>query len=272
MTVPVARIDGLDVAYQRHGSGEPILLIHGITTYSFLWKDMVPGLAEEFDIIAPDLISCGESAKPPGRDVSLKAQSGIVLGLLNELGIEKAHIVGHDVGGAVAQIMAACDPDRCLSLTLLNSVGYDYWPVQPIVTMRVPIIRLIALAAFDLGVFRALINRGFHNREKVDDSLMELFWRPLQTREGKEGFLAFASALDNSQLMAIAGDLPALPMPVMIVRGDGDIYLKPVIAERLHREIPHSRYERVATAGHFSPLDEPEKHVGLIRDFISSRG
>lgn len=267
----LANIDGLDVAYRRHGSGEPLLLVHGITTYSFLWKDMVPGLSEQFDIIAPDLISCGESAKPPGRDVSIKAQSGILMGLLDELGIAKAHLVGHDVGGGVAQIMAAGDPGRFLSLTLLNSVGYDYWPVQPIVTMRVPIIRLIALAAFDLGVFRALVNRGFYNREKVDDGLMELFWRPLKTREGKAGFLAFASALDNSQLMAIAGDLAALSMPVMIVRGDADIYLKPVIAERLHREIPGSRYERMATAGHFSPLDEPEKHVSLIRDFISSR-
>lgn len=269
--MPLAHIDGIDIAYRRHGSGEPVLLVHGITSYSFLWKDMVPGLSEGFDIIAPDLVSCGESAKPPGRDVSIKAQADMLVGLLDELGIAKAHLVGHDVGGGVCQILAAADPARFLSLILLNTVGYDYWPVQPIMTMRVPIIRLIALAAFDLGVFRALVGRGFHHREKVDDSLMELFWRPLKTREGKAGFLAFASALDNSQLMAVAGDLPALTMPVMIVRGDADIYLKPVIAERLHREIPHSRYERVATAGHFSPLDEPEKHVALIRDFISSR-
>ena len=100
-----ARVDGVNVAYHRYGSGDPLVLIHGITTYSFLWKDMVPGLADRFDVISPDLVSCGESAMPHGQDVSIKAQARYVTGLLAGLGIEKAHLAGHDVGGGVAQIM-----------------------------------------------------------------------------------------------------------------------------------------------------------------------
>jgi pimeloyl-ACP methyl ester carboxylesterase len=268
----LAEIDGVKIAYRRSGKGTPLLLLHGITTYSFLWKDMIPGLAERYDVIAPDLLNCGASDKTRERDSSPKAQSRLMTGLLDHLGVGSAHLAAHDVGGAVAQIAAAEHPNRFLSLTLLNTVGYDYWPVQPIITMRVPILRLIALAAFDLGVFRALVRRGFYHRDKVDDALMELFQRPLGDREGKDGFLAFAGALDNSQLMAIADDLPKLPMPVMIVRGDADIYLKPVISVRLHQAIPASRLERIPTAGHFSPLDEPDLHVELIKDFLSSSG
>ena len=107
-------------------------------------------------------------------------------------------------------------------------------------------------------------------RDKVDDALMALFLHPLRDRAGKNAFLDFAAGLDNSQLMEIADDLRKLPMPVMIIRGEADIYLKPVISERLHREIPGSRFERIPTAGHFSPLDEPELHVDLIRDFLFS--
>jgi pimeloyl-ACP methyl ester carboxylesterase len=166
--------------------------------------------------------------------------------------------------------MAVRDPGRFLSLALINSVAYDYWPVQPIVTMRVPILRIIALAALDMGIFRKIVERAFYHRGKVTEELMKAFRQPLRTPEGKRGFLNLAAGLDNSQLTSIADRLPSLPMPVLIVRGEADIFLKAFIHERLHREIEGSRYETIETAGHFSPLDEPRKVADLVLESIKS--
>lgn len=260
--------DSIRIAYRKDGVGEAIVLIHGITTYSFVWKEMIPRLSGEYETYALDLLGCGESSKPEGEDYSIAAQAKIVLRFMDTLGIDRAHVAGHDIGGGIAQIMAVGNPERFLSLTLINTVGYDYWPVQPIVTMRVPILRHIIVATLDMGVLRLLVERGFHHCEKVDEELMELFRRPLRAEEGRKGFLALAKSLDNSQLMAIAGRLPGLPMPVLVVRGDRDIYLKESISERLHREIGGSRFERIATAGHFAPLDEPDLVAGMMLDFI----
>ena len=195
-----ADVGGFRIAYRREGGGEPMILIHGITTYSFLWREMMPFLAREYDVTALDLLGCGDSSKPLEADYSIAAQADLVLGLMDGLGLGRVHLVGHDIGGGVAQIMAVRNPGRFLSLALINSVAYDYWPVQPIVTMRVPILRIIALAALDMGIFRKIVERAFYHRGKVTEELMEAFQQPLRTPEGKRGFLNLAAGLDNSQL------------------------------------------------------------------------
>jgi pimeloyl-ACP methyl ester carboxylesterase len=109
-----------------------------------------------------------------------------------------------------------------------------------------------------------LVQRTFHHKEKVDAGLIAEFMRPLQTEEGKAGFFALAKALDNTQVLKIVDELPKLRMPVLIVRGEKDIYLKPIISGRLHSDMPGSRYETIATAGHYSPLDEPRRVAELL--------
>ena len=262
--VPFADVGGLKIFYRTGGKGEAVLLLHGITTYSFLWKDVTPFLEGDFTFFVPDLLGCGDSSKPGDADYSISAQADIIHGFMESVGIARAHLVGHDIGGGIAQILAVRTPERFLSLALVNTVGYDYWPVQPIVSMRVPLLKHLAMAAFDRGVLRMLVQRTFHHREKVDADLIAEFMRPLQTEEGKAGFFALARALDNTQVMKIVDRLPMVPMPVLIIRGEKDIYLKPIISERLHSDMAGSRYETIATAGHYSPLDEPRRVAALL--------
>jgi pimeloyl-ACP methyl ester carboxylesterase len=266
----IADVGDLRIAYRTGGRGESALFLHGITTYSFLWRDVVSLLEGDLTFFAPDLMGCGDSSKPAGADYSLTAQADTILGFMDAAGVGKAHLVGHDIGGGIAQILSVREPERFRTLTLVNTVAYDYWPVQPIVTMRVPLLRHLAMATLDHGVLRMLVSRTFHDKEKVSEELMGHFMRPLRSEEGRQGFLALARALDNSQLMSVSGQLPRLPMPVLIIRGTKDIYLKPIISERLHREIKGSRYECLSTAGHYSPLDDPRGVAALILDFIGA--
>ncbi len=265
------RINGFRIAYHRQGVGEPLLFVHGITTYSFIWRKLIPALSREFDVIAIDLLGCGDSDKPLGVDYSIQAQSGIIRELIQELDAGPVHLVTHDIGGGIGQILAVTTPEICVDLTLINPVGYDYWPVQPILTMRIPVIRQIAMAMLDTGLFRSIVRHGTYHKDRVTGELMELFRRPLRSPEGRRGFLHLARCLNNGQLMAIAEQLTLLKMPVLIIRGDADPYLSPAISERLRREIPGARLERMVTGGHFIQVDEPERLVSLITNFIRER-
>lgn len=268
LTTQYVEIEGHRIAYYRTGQGTPLVLIHGITTYSFIWRRLFPELEKNFDLIAIDLLGCGASDKPPGVDYSIKAQGRIIKKLLDKLGIVKAHLVAHDVGGGVGQIMAVDYPEIIESLVLINSVGYDFWPIQPISSMRIPIIRQLAMAALDLGIFKALIKRGIFHKERLTDELMDFFWKPLRTKEGRQGFLQFAKCINNKLLMDISEQLKLLSMPIMIIRGDADSYLASDISEKLHKNIPDSRLEQIPSGGHFIQEDEPEMLVFLIKDFI----
>jgi len=248
-----------------------MLLVHGITTYSFIWRKLIPSLSEQFDLIAPDLLGCGESDKPTGVSYSIRAQAEMLIKLLTKLDIEKVHLVGHDIGGGVAQIMAVTHPERIATLTVINSIGYDYWPVQPIITMRTPVIRQLAMAILDFGMLTSLVRRGLYHKERVTDELMDLFRRPLKTKEGRQGFLILAKSLDNIHLMEIEDKLKRMKLPVLIIRGEGDVYLSPEISERLRRDIKDSRLVRIESGGHFIQEDEPEQLIEAITSFITEK-
>ena len=259
---------GYKLAYLRLGRGEPVLLVHGITTYSFIWRKLIPDLSQKFEVIAVDLLGCGNSDKPLNVPYSLQQHAEILLAFTQQLGLERFHFVGHDIGGGIGQIFAVRYAQHLFDLTLINTVAYDYWPVQPITAMRTPIIRQFMMATLDWGALKQIVLRGVYHDERVDPELMDLFWMPMRTPEGRKAFLHFAKSLDNQELMAIETNLSALSLPVLIIRGEADLYLSAAIAERLHREIPNSRLAYIPAAGHFIQEDEPGRLVEIITQFF----
>lgn len=260
---------GNKIAYLRSGQGEPLILIHGITTYSFIWRKLIPDLSKSYDVIAIDLLGCGNSDKPLDVSYSLKSHSQRLNDFVQKLGIEKFHLVCHDVGGGIGQIFAVNYPEKLYDLTVINTVAYDFWPVQPIIAMRTPIIRQLAMATLDMGAFKLIVRRGVYHKERVTDELMNYFWEPMKSKAGRKAFLHFAKCLDNNNLMEIEEKIRKLSLPVLIIRADGDVYLGESIAEKLHKEIPNSKLLRIETAGHFIQEDEPEILVASILSFMA---
>jgi len=256
------------MAYHREGKGEPVLLVHGITTYSFIWRKVIPLLSKDYDVTAVDLLGCGDSDKPLDVSYAIKDHAERLHEFVTRLGLGKFHFVGHDLGGGMGQIFAVRHPEMLSDLTMLNTVAYDFWPVQPIIALRTPIVRQFLMASFDLGTFKLVVKRGIYHKERVTNELMDLFMRPMQTGEGRKAFMHFAKCLDNHDLMEIEDELRRLKIPVLIIRGDADPYLGATISEKLHREIPGSRLVRIPTGGHFMQEDEPERIAGEMIAFF----
>lgn len=269
-TLQYCNLDGQRIAYHREGSGDVLLFLHGITTYSFIWRNIAPGLSDSFDVIAVDLLGNGDSDKPLDISYSLKQHSILICKFAEKLGIGRLHLVCHDVGGGIGQILAVDYPDLLISLILVNSVAFDFWPVQPIIAMRTPIVRQLAMATLDLGVFKVIIKRGLYHKERVTSELLDFFFRPMRKSEGRKAFLHFARSLDNRNLLEISDSLELLKLPVLIIRGDEDFYLSEMIAMKLHDVIPGSQLVHIPAGGHFIQEDEPEEIIRLIKDFTGT--
>ncbi len=100
------KVAGHTMTYLSEGEGEPVLLVHGITTYSFIWRRVIPLLSHKYRVIAPDLLGCGASEKPLDLSYAIKDHAEYLSGFLDALNIPKVHFVGHDLGGGMGQLLA----------------------------------------------------------------------------------------------------------------------------------------------------------------------
>ncbi len=259
---------GHNYALIDRGEGdEAVVLIHGITTYSFIWRKILPFLSDQKRIIVFDLLGCGESDSPLDVSYSLLEHAKRLRKLLTELGVKRIHLVGHDVGGGIAQIFSVRHPEMMIDLSLLNTVAYNYWPVQPITAIRTPLLSRFCMATLGIGSLALIVKRGLYYKSRLDDELLDLFLEPMRSTAGRRAFLQFARDLDNRNLTDITEDLRILEIPVLVIRGEADAYLSEEISLRLKREIPGCRLLRIPTGGHFLQEDEPELVAAALNSY-----
>ncbi|MBA2725280.1 MAG: alpha/beta fold hydrolase, partial [Actinobacteria bacterium] len=160
--VETSKIHGNDVSFRRGGTGETLLFIHGIAGSCDTFDTVLPEIAKECEVIAPDLLGHGRSAKPRG-DYSLGAYASGLRDLLEVLEVDKVSIVGHSMGGGVAMQFAYQFPERCSRLVLVSSGG-----LGPEVT---PLLRAATLPGAE-----AFLSVATHARtKKVVSSLVSPF-------------------------------------------------------------------------------------------------
>lgn len=264
-------VKGLDFSYFQQGKGETVLMLHGITTNSFIWQKMIPHFTSRYEVIAPDLLGCGRSSKRLDVDYSIKNQAKLMIQLIKKLGLSKVHLVCHDIGGGIGQIMAAEHPEMLHDLCLINTVGYDFWPVQPISTIRTPILRQIAMATLDMGSLRLIVRAGLFHKENLTPEIFAQFEAQMENKANRKSFLKLAKDLDHHDLMEMEDKINNIKLNTLIIRGMSDVYLSNAIAMKLHKNLQNSRLELLDKVGHFAQLDDPERISRRILQFYDQQ-
>ena len=259
------------LAYVSAGKmGDPLVLLHGIPTSSFLWRGVIPGVEDAFSVYALDMLGYGDSDKPPEADISVGAQAGYLKEWADAVGLDSFHVAGHDIGGGVAQIFAVRYPQRVKRLVLIDTVCYDSWPVADIARLKDPSWDRI-LHARDLRPgFRRALEGGMVHRERVNDEMLEGYVGPFLARAGRQAYLRCARALDNKDTQEIAHHIEALPHPTLILWGEQDPFQSVDYGQRLAAAMPNARLETCPDGGHFLPEDRPDWVAEQIREFIQT--
>jgi pimeloyl-ACP methyl ester carboxylesterase len=257
------------VSYIDEGRGEPVVLLHGMPTWGFLWERSIAALNLRYRILAPDFLGFGYSEKRDCFDRSIARQAEMIDGFLEKLGVQSAHLVGHDIGGGVALRLATLVPRRVRSLCLLNSVCYDSWPVEAMMQWANPgTLRQLA-AAKSLKALRESLATGFNFAP--DPAWLDGLLSPWRTEVGKISLIRNASALNTNHTVEISRLLPAITVPTLVLWGEDDPFQPVSYGERLAGDIPGASLARIAGARHFVMMDQPERVHRMIRDFLDQQ-
>jgi pimeloyl-ACP methyl ester carboxylesterase len=275
MPLQRVRIHGHDIAFRHEGSGPVIVLLHGMAGSSATWRHVIPRLARDFTVLAPDMIGHGRSAKPR-TDYSLGAYASVVRDLMARMGHERATIVGQSFGGGVAMTMAYQFPERCERLVLVGSGGLGV-EVNPILrALSIP----GAAYALPLGcrpLFRDVgekLGAWLGKRGKGPGPAAIEIWRAyasLADDETRRAFvLTLRAVVDHLGQRVTASDrlYLASDMPTLIVWGDRDPIIPVSHGRDAHAAIPGSRFEVFPGAGHFPHCEDPERFAQVLAAFI----
>jgi pimeloyl-ACP methyl ester carboxylesterase len=270
-------LHGHRMAYRTAGSGPALVLIHGITSDSSTWRRVMPYLARDFTVIAPDLPGHGRSAKPRG-DYSLGANASFVRDLLLALGHSRASIVGHSLGGGVAMQLCYQFPDRCERLVLVDSGGLGREVSLLLRAATLPGSELVLpfLAAsrlLDAGRMAGGLLGRLGLRAGTDAMEIARGHATLSDGEARSAFVqTLRSVVEPGGQRVDASDRLYLAerMPLMFLWGERDSLIPVSQAHDAHAKVPSSRLEIFADSGHFPQLDEPERFLDVLLDFMGS--
>ena len=270
------RLHGRKVAYVDGGEGPILLLIHGIGGDWRTWEPVLDGLARQHRVVAVDLPGHGGSAKGAG-DYSLGALASALRDLGGALGIERATVIGHSLGGGIAMQFSYQFPERCERLVLVSSggLGPDVGLVLRLATLPGSelFLSLTAPAARSLINLAASAGRALRLRPAYDAEFYARTFAALADPETRAAFLGTLRGVvgTRGQLVDARDRLYlAQHMPTLIVWGERDAVLPVDHGHAAQEAMPGSRLEIFQDAGHLPQLDDPRRFIDVVNDFVAT--
>lgn len=256
------------------GRGPAVILLHGIPTGAELWRRLALLLAEAgHHALAPDLPGYGRTRLGSHADYSLSGAADLVAQWLRRGDRAPAWIVGHDAGGAVAQILAVRAPDVVARLTLVNSIVDGSWPAWrarlATVAARAGLYRPAArLGAVPNAFMRAEIARGFADPAAAGAADALVWDTKVTDRAGRAAFERHLAALTSRDTAAVAPWLSTLRMPCQLVWGMADPFQTwEGAGRRLASLLPSPAVHQLDGCGHFAPLECPQPVLAALLEW-----
>jgi pimeloyl-ACP methyl ester carboxylesterase len=265
-----AVVDGLRVRYVRSGHGPVVVLIHGFASSLYTWSEVMDPLSRSHDVVALDLPGFGQSDLPPSLTADVLPR--IVLGLMDGVGLAKATLIGHSMGGAVAAMIAARFPERVDRLVLLDAAGFDLaradrpWLLRVVgseaggVLARLPRKRLFVTLA---------LRQVFYDRAKVTAERVDEYLAPLERPgaiDSMRSLLAPQGLQAFSPFVEVARRVRA---PALVVWGRDDAWIPLADADRFVGALPVARKVVLERCGHVPQEERPAEVSHLLEAFLT---
>ncbi|HZX32055.1 MAG TPA: alpha/beta fold hydrolase [Rhodocyclaceae bacterium] len=258
---------GIRTNVHDQGEGAPVLLIHGsgpgVSAWAN-WRLVLPELAQDRRVIAPDMVGFGFTERPEGFAYGLDAWVNHAVGVLDALGVERADLVGNSFGGAIALALAIRHPERVRRLVLMGAVGVPFaltrgldaaWGYEP-----------------SPAAMRKLLDLFAYDRSLVTDELAELRYQASIRPGFQESFSAMFPAPRQRWVDALASreeDIRALRKETLIIHGRDDRIIPLETSLTLHQWIEPSQLHVFGRCGHWVQIEHAKGFNRLVGDFLA---
>jgi pimeloyl-ACP methyl ester carboxylesterase len=255
----ILEIDGDPIHYIDEGAGPAVILVHGFGGHTYSFRYQIPALAGRHRVIAVDLLGFGYSGRNSLADLSNTAQARRVVALMDALGIAKASLVGHSMGGAVVMRIAAGWPERVEKLVLVASVPGDSFRRRlPIIPIK-PLNQLGA-AAIGWLTFR----RSFYDVTKATDEIRQNYRAPFRIRGSYDSLMKVIQ--DTKYDRPVETD--KITAPVLLVFARAERIVPGWMQRRLRERFPAAEVATIDRAGHLLLEEQPEDCTAVLRGFL----
>lgn len=267
--MPNIQANGINIEYECHGDGEPLLLIAGLGYDRWMWHQMVPYLAEHFQVISYDNRGAGGTDKPAGP-YTAQLLADDAAALLRTLGISQAVIMGHSMGGFIAQAFALSYPEMVskLILSATNFGGPNHIPVTQEALVILMDTKSDPLTRLRNGILVSTAPQfAVTQAEFIETWINYRATHPLDVA-GYQAQLAIGLGLMSPEA-CFENKLPQITAPTLIMFGAVDKVVPPGNAELLARQIPHSQITLLPEVGHFYPFEAPDAAAAAVVAFVN---
>ncbi|HZS08591.1 MAG TPA: alpha/beta hydrolase [Blastocatellia bacterium] len=277
-------VNGLRIAYydsrpmSRTDSDhctEPVILVHGFCSMSYTWNEVFDQIAAHRRVIAIDLKGFGASDKPADNDYLIDSQAGIVMGMMDVLGIERAALVGCSLGGAAVLRVAQNRPQRVTGLVLVNPAAchFDKFPLLARLVLAANrvvsqdfALRVINRLANRPGLIESRLRNAHYSPSTVTPERVAHYSSMLRDSQCQRAIIATLRTFD---LRPIERNLSAVNHPTLVIHGAHDRVVPPGVGEQLARTLPRAEM-KMLPCGHAPQEEMPAEFVTLVNEFLKS--
>jgi len=260
----------------EHGTDGAIVLLHDIPAGAFAWQNVLPQLAgANRAVYAIDMLGYGLSEHPWQADTSIWGQADCLAMMFKDLSLTNIILVGHGIGGGVAQVLATrLSRERVAALVLIDTICYEHsfapdWPLPDMQKNQDPDAPKHTKLEDMIQNLRATLPNAVHNTRQFDnDDVLNDYVSPWNSELGKEVLFQHIRLLIPSYSNSVASDLKVLRKPSLIIWGELDQQMPLKLAQRLHRDMPESRLVIIPEAGHLVLFDAPGAVASALADFV----
>jgi pimeloyl-ACP methyl ester carboxylesterase len=261
------------IEYRERGTGDPVVFIHGALVNADLWRKVVPALSKDFRCIAPDLpLGCHDHPLRADADMSPAGAAKVIADFIAALDLDNVTLVGNDTGGALCQFVVTSHPERIGRLVLTNCDAYDHFPPTLfkflVYGAYIPgFLRVLAAPMRFAAVRRAPIAYGWLSKRGIPNEITASWARAARTSRGaRRDLTKLLKAARPRLLKEAAQRFGEFDKPVLMAWGTEKDFFPIEDAERLAREFPQGRLERIEDSYTFVSEDQPERLAQLITE------
>jgi 3-oxoadipate enol-lactonase len=258
--MPKMRVNGVDLYYEVHGEGQPLIFINGLGSSGRDWEQQVPEFAKFYKVVTFDLRGQGQSDKPQGP-YTMATFAADTAGLLQALGAAPAHVVGLSLGGGIAFQLAVDTPALLRTMTIVNSAPemvLRTFKDRVNVWQRFAIVRLLGMRRMG----QVLGGRLFPKPEQ--DALRTTFVERWAENDPK----AYTAAMRAMVGWSVTDRLGSIQCPALVIAADMD-YTPLAVKEAYVKLMPHAELAVITDAHHATPVEEPAKFNAVLREFLA---
>lgn len=252
-------LNGKNLAVERHGDGDPVIMVHGLGGTSNAWGPQADVLAHTYRVIRPDLEGSGRSSVT--GPLSIAGFVADLIALLDADGIDSAHFAGHSMGTIVCQHLAVAHPARVRSLALIGPLA------APPDAARVPIRERAELARASgmVPIADAIVQGATSSHTRETKPEVTALVRELILRQDPEGYARSCEALADAQ----AADVSVLECPVLLMTGSDDAVAPPAAVEALGAKFKDAEVQILEQCGHWTPLEQAGAVTSALVKFFA---